>query len=81
MKDRLLFNGVHIQADRTTVDKGVKLSLPVLSHAAKSPFRRGDEASMVAKETSNLSILERSVQHGLLHIFVPISGQDMSSLK
>jgi hypothetical protein len=34
MKDRLLFNGVRIQADRTAVDKGVKLSLPVLSYAA-----------------------------------------------
>jgi hypothetical protein len=57
MKDRLFLDGVHIETDRTAVDKGVKLSLPVLSHAAKAPFRRGDEASMIAKETLNLPIL------------------------
>jgi hypothetical protein len=37
MKEWLFFNGVHIQRDRTAVDKGVKLSFSVLSHSTKSP--------------------------------------------
>jgi hypothetical protein len=38
MKEWLLFNGVHIQGDGTAIDKGVKLSFPVLSYSTDSPF-------------------------------------------
>jgi hypothetical protein len=57
VKERLLFDGVHIQRDRTTVDKGVKFAFPVLPHPADSPFGRGDGASMVAKVALHLPIL------------------------
>jgi hypothetical protein len=40
MKERLLFNGVHIERDGTAMDKGVKLAFAVLSYSADSPFRR-----------------------------------------
>jgi hypothetical protein len=38
MKEWLLLNRVHIQRDRAAIDKGVKLSFPVLSYSADSPF-------------------------------------------
>jgi hypothetical protein len=57
MKEWLLFNRVHIQGDRTAVNEGVKFPFPILSHSAQSSFRRGDNASMVAKNALHLSIL------------------------
>ena len=38
VEERLLFDRVHIQRDRATVDERVKLAFPVLSHATDSPF-------------------------------------------
>jgi hypothetical protein len=38
MKEWFLLNRVHIQRDRAAIDKGVKLSFPVLSYSADSPF-------------------------------------------
>jgi hypothetical protein len=40
VEDRLFFNRVHIQGDRTTEDEGVKLSLSVLSHATDATLGR-----------------------------------------
>jgi hypothetical protein len=57
VKEGLLFDVVHIQRDRTTVDEGVKLAFPVLPHSADPPFGRGDDASMVAKGALHLPIL------------------------
>jgi hypothetical protein len=54
MEEWLFFNGVHIERDRPAVNKGVKLSFPVLSHATEPSFRRRDDASMVAEGTLNL---------------------------
>jgi len=48
MKEWLLFNGVDIQGDRATVNKGVKFSSLVLTNSTETPFRRGDDASMAA---------------------------------
>jgi len=78
MKERFLFNGVHIQRDRTAINKGMELSFPILSHPAESPFGRGNGASMVAEKTSHLPILQGAVKHGFLHVIFPISGQDLS---
>jgi len=38
VEDRLLLYGVYIERDGTAKDKGVKLSFPVLSDSANSPF-------------------------------------------
>jgi hypothetical protein len=57
VKEWLLFDRVHIQRDRPTVDEGVKLPFPVLPHSTDSPFGRGDDAAMVAKGTLHLPIL------------------------
>jgi hypothetical protein len=57
MKYRLLFNGVHIQGDRTAVYEGIKYPFSILSHSTQSPFRWGDHTSMVAKNALHLSIL------------------------
>jgi hypothetical protein len=38
MKQWLLFNGVHIQRDRTAINKGIKLPFPVLSNSTDPPF-------------------------------------------
>jgi hypothetical protein len=38
MKERLLFNGIHIEGDRTAKDKGKKLTFVVLPHSAEAPF-------------------------------------------
>ena len=38
MKEWFLFDGVHIQRDRTAVDVCVELSLLILSHSTESPF-------------------------------------------
>jgi len=57
MKEWFLFDGVHIQGDRTTVDECVKLPLPVLPHSTYPLFRRRNDASMVAKNTLHLPIL------------------------
>jgi hypothetical protein len=57
MKDWFLFNGVYIQGDRAAVNEGVKFPSLILSNSTQSSFRRGDEASMVTKNTSHLSIL------------------------
>jgi hypothetical protein len=38
MKERLLFNGVHIQGDRPAIDEGIKLAFLVLSDSTDSPF-------------------------------------------
>jgi hypothetical protein len=57
VKERLLFDRVHIQRDRTTVDEGVELAFPVLPHSTDSPFKREDDASMVAKVALHLPIL------------------------
>jgi hypothetical protein len=57
MKERFLFNGVHVQGDRTAINKGIEFSFPVLSNPTQSPFGRGNDASMVAEKTSHLPIL------------------------
>jgi hypothetical protein len=57
MKERLLFDGVHIQRDRTSIDEGVKLSLLILPHSTEAPFRERDRTSMVAEITLHLPIL------------------------
>jgi hypothetical protein len=57
MKERLLFNGVHVQRDRTAINKRIKLSFPVLSHPTESPFGRRNVASVVAEKTSHLPLL------------------------
>jgi hypothetical protein len=55
MKDGLFFHGVNIEGDGAAVDKAVKFSFPVLSHPADSPFKRGNNASMVAEMALYLS--------------------------
>jgi hypothetical protein len=67
MKDRFLFNGVHIQGDRTTKDEGIELSFPVLPHSADTPFRWRDGAPMIAEGTLHLPSLQRTIKHRLLH--------------
>jgi hypothetical protein len=57
MEEWLLFNRVYIQRDCTAIDKGIKLSFPVLSYSTESPFQRGDNASMIAKDTLDLPVL------------------------
>ena len=57
MEERFLLNGVYIERDRTTINKRIELSFPVLSHPTQSPFRRGNDASVVAKKTSHLPVL------------------------
>jgi hypothetical protein len=54
MKDGLLFYGIHIEGDGATKDKGIKLSIPVLTYSADASLRRRDDAPMVAKGTVNL---------------------------
>jgi len=57
MEERFLLNGVYIERDRTAINKRIELSFPVLSHPAQSPLGRENDASMVAKKTSHLSVL------------------------
>jgi hypothetical protein len=49
MKDGFFFHRINIEGDGAAVDKAVKFSFPVLSHPADPPFRRGNNASMVAE--------------------------------
>jgi hypothetical protein len=74
MEERFLLNGVHIQRNRTAVNKAVELSFPVLSHPTPSSFGRGNGASMVAERTSHLRILDGAVKYGFFHVIFPISG-------
>jgi len=55
MKERLLFHRVNIEGDGSAINKAVKFSFPVLSHPADPPFRRGNNASMVAEMALYLS--------------------------
>jgi hypothetical protein len=56
MEDWLLFDRVHIERDRTAVDESVKFSIPVLSNPTETPFRMGDDTSMITEGTLHLPI-------------------------
>ena len=78
VKERLLFDRVHVQGDRTAINESVKLAFPVLPYSTDSPFGRGDDASVVAKGALHLPILKGTVKHGFLHILLPIPRGNMS---
>jgi hypothetical protein len=67
VKERLLFNRVHVCRDDPTKNQGVKLPFFVLPHPTNPPLRGGDRASMVTKRTLYFPFLQRTVKHRFLH--------------
>ena len=74
MKNGFLFNGVHIQGDRTAKDEGIEFSFPVFPHSADASFRWRDGTPMVAEGTLHLPSFQRAIKHCFLHIASPVAN-------
>jgi hypothetical protein len=78
MKKGLLLNGIDIHGNGPSEDEAEELAFPVLPYSADPSFGRRDDTSMVAEVTLDLSLFQRTVKHGLLHIPFPSSVREPS---
>ncbi len=67
MVEGLFLDGIHILADSTSVDQGVKGSIYVLTHLANPQLPRGDDTAMTAQVTAHPFVIQFVVKHGFFH--------------